>query len=39
MKPKAPARVGDPCVAGVSIHARDGIYEVEAAVGASKLLS
>jgi len=39
MKLKAPLGAGDPCVAGVSIHARDGIYEVEAAVGASKLLS
>lgn len=34
MKLKAPAGVGDPCVAGVAIVPRDGIYEVEAAVGA-----
>lgn len=34
MKLKAPPGVGDPCVAGVSITSRDGVYEVEAAVGA-----
>ena len=34
MKLKAPPGVGDPCVAGVAIEARDGIYEVEAAIGA-----
>jgi len=34
MKLKAPPGVGDPCVAGVAIAPRDGIYEVEAAVGA-----
>ena len=34
MKLKAPAGVGDPCVAGVVFTARDGIYEVEAEVGA-----
>lgn len=34
MKLKAPAGVGDPCVAGVAIAARDGIYEVEAEIGA-----
>ena len=34
MKLKAPAGVGDPCVAGVAITSRGGIYEVEAAVGA-----
>ena len=34
MKLKAPSGVGDPCVAGVAIASRDGIYEVEAAVGA-----
>jgi hypothetical protein len=34
MKLKAPEGVGDPCVAGVAIKARDGVYEVEAAIGA-----
>lgn len=34
MKLKAPPGVGDPCVAGVVIAARDGIYEVEAEIGA-----
>jgi hypothetical protein len=34
MKLKAPSGVGDPCVAGVTIVSRQGIYEVEAAVGA-----
>jgi len=34
MKLKAPPGVGDPCVAGVVIASRDGIYEVEAAVAA-----
>jgi hypothetical protein len=34
MKLKAPEGVGDPCVAGVAIVARDGLYEVEAEVGA-----
>lgn len=34
MKLKAPPGVGDPCVAGVTISARDGVYEVEAEVGA-----
>ena len=29
MKLKAPPGVGDPCVAGVVINARDGVYEVE----------
>ena len=29
MKLKAPPGVGEPCVAGVAIVARDGIYEVE----------
>ncbi len=34
MKLKAPPGVGDPCVAGAVIAARNGIYEVEAEVGA-----
>ena len=34
MKLKAPPGVGDPCVAGVVIAARAGVYEVEAAIGA-----
>jgi len=34
MKLKAPAGVGDPCVAGVSIVPRDGVYEVKAEIGA-----
>jgi hypothetical protein len=34
MKLKAPPGVGDPCVAGVGIASRDGLYEVEAMVGA-----
>jgi hypothetical protein len=34
MKLKAPPGVGEPCVAGVAIVARDGFYEVEADVGA-----
>jgi len=34
MKLKAPEGVGDPCVAGVAITPRDGIYEVEADIGA-----
>jgi hypothetical protein len=34
MKLKAPEGVGDPCVAGVAIAARDGFYEVEVEVGA-----
>ena len=34
MKLKAPQGVGDPCVAGVVIAARDGVYDVEAEVGA-----
>jgi len=34
MKLKAPPGVGDPCVAGVSLAARDGVYEVDAAIGA-----
>ncbi len=33
MKLKAPPGVGEPCVAGVAIVARDGIYEVEAEIG------
>ncbi len=34
MKLRAPVGVGDPCVAGVMIAARDGVYEVEPEVGA-----
>ena len=34
MKLKAPQGAGDPCVAGTVIAARDGLYEVEAEVGA-----
>jgi hypothetical protein len=34
MKLKAPPGVGDPCVAGAVIAARNGIYEVEAEIGA-----
>ena len=34
MKLKAPEGVGDPCVAGVVIASREGIYEVEAETGA-----
>jgi hypothetical protein len=34
MKLKAPQGVGDPCVAGTVIVARDGLYEVEAEIGA-----
>jgi hypothetical protein len=34
MKLKAPEGVGEPCVAGVTIAARDGLYEVEAEIGA-----
>jgi hypothetical protein len=34
MKLKAPEGVGDPCVAGVAIAPRDGVYEVEAGIGA-----
>ena len=34
MKLRAPDGVGDPCVAGVAIVPRDGVYEVEPQVGA-----
>jgi hypothetical protein len=34
MKLKAPEGVGDPCVAGVVIASREGVYEVEAEIGA-----
>jgi hypothetical protein len=34
MKLRAPQGVGDPCVAGVIVESRDGVYEVEAEVGA-----
>jgi hypothetical protein len=33
MKLKAPPSVGEPCVAGVAILARNGLYEVEAETG------
>jgi hypothetical protein len=33
MKLKVPQGVGDPCVAGASIEARDGVYEVKPEVG------
>ena len=33
MKLKAPDGVGDPCVAGVTLAARGGCYEVEPEVG------
>ena len=34
MKLKAPEGVGDPCVAGAVVAARNGIYEVEVEIGA-----
>lgn len=34
MKLKAPEGVGDPCVTGVVIASREGVYEVEAEIGA-----
>jgi hypothetical protein len=34
MKLKAPEGVGDPCVAGVVVASREGVYEVEAEIGA-----
>jgi hypothetical protein len=34
MKLKAPEGVGEPCVAGVAIIARDGLYDVEPGIGA-----
>ena len=34
MKLKAPEGVGDPCVAGVVIVPCEGVYEVEAEIGA-----
>jgi hypothetical protein len=34
MKLKAPQGVGDPCVAGVTVVPREGVYEVEPEVGA-----
>lgn len=34
MKLKAPQGVGDPCIAGVTIAPREGVYEVEAEIGA-----
>ncbi len=34
MKLKAPPGVGDPCVAGVTIAPRDGVYDVEPEIGA-----
>jgi hypothetical protein len=34
MRLKAPEGVGAPCVAGVAIASRDGLYDVEAEIGA-----
>ena len=34
MKLKAPPGAGDPCVAGVTLTPRNGVYEVEAEIGA-----
>jgi hypothetical protein len=34
MKLKAPEGVGAPCVAGVAVVPRDGLYEVEAEIAA-----
>ena len=34
MKLTAPLGVGNPCVAGVTIPSRNGVYEVEAEIGA-----
>ena len=34
MKLKAPPGAGDPCIAGVVIAPCDGVYEVEAEIGA-----
>lgn len=34
MKLKAPPGAGDPCIAGVTLMPCDGLYEVEAAIGA-----
>jgi hypothetical protein len=34
MKLKAPQGVGDPCVAGVTVGSRDGVYEVDPEIGA-----
>jgi hypothetical protein len=34
MKLKAPEGVGNPCVAGVAIARRNGVYDVEPAIGA-----
>lgn len=34
MKLKAPQGVGDPCVAGVTVTPRGGVYEVEPEIGA-----
>ncbi len=34
MKLKAPEGVGDPCVAGVAMTPCNGVYEVEAEIGA-----
>jgi hypothetical protein len=34
MKLKPPEGVGDPCVAGVTVASRAGIYEVDADIGA-----
>jgi hypothetical protein len=34
MKLKAPEGVGDPCVAGIVIESANGLYDVEAEIGA-----
>jgi len=34
MKLKAPEGVGDPCIAGIAITSRKGLYEVEPEIGA-----
>lgn len=34
MKLKAPEGVGDPCIAGVRVAPRNGVYDVEPEVGA-----
>ena len=34
MKLKAPPGVGDPCVGGVTLAPRNGVYEVEDEIGA-----
>jgi hypothetical protein len=34
MKLKAPAGVGEPCVAGIALVPRGGVYDVETEIGA-----